>query len=195
MHSRITEFPTAVKSHRRVPLLGRVCVCVTHSSPSPSRIVEIAACHSTHTSACKTQSGQVYMWGQCRGQSIVLPFLTHFSCTDDVFACFATPSVMWRLLSMGKGVWLSTSSPFGRAWWLSLWLCVLSRAWWLPDSVPVFKEGVWQPRDGRPQVQRGRQIHPCAQGCAQDQVRQVAHWALTQQDQITQLTSINAFQI
>uniref|UniRef100_A0A9J7Y016 Regulator of chromosome condensation (RCC1) and BTB (POZ) domain containing protein 1 n=1 Tax=Cyprinus carpio carpio TaxID=630221 RepID=A0A9J7Y016_CYPCA len=64
------------------------------------RIVEIAACHSTHTSAAKTQSGQVYMWGQCRGQSIVLPHLTHFSSTDDVFACFATPSVMWRLLSM-----------------------------------------------------------------------------------------------
>ncbi|XP_010884619.1 RCC1 and BTB domain-containing protein 1 isoform X2 [Esox lucius] len=64
------------------------------------RIVEIAACHSTHTSACKTQSGQVYMWGQCRGQSVVLPFLTHFSSTDDVFGCFATPSVMWRLLSM-----------------------------------------------------------------------------------------------
>ncbi|KAL3056110.1 hypothetical protein OYC64_018751 [Pagothenia borchgrevinki] len=64
------------------------------------RIVEVAACHSTHTSACKTQSGQVYMWGQCRGQSIVLPLLTHFTCTDDVFACFATPSVMWKLLSM-----------------------------------------------------------------------------------------------
>uniref|UniRef100_A0A3P8V599 Regulator of chromosome condensation (RCC1) and BTB (POZ) domain containing protein 1 n=1 Tax=Cynoglossus semilaevis TaxID=244447 RepID=A0A3P8V599_CYNSE len=64
------------------------------------RVVEVAACHSTHTSAAKTQSGQVYMWGQCRGQSIVLPHLTHFTCTDDVFACFATPSVMWRLLSM-----------------------------------------------------------------------------------------------
>lgn len=64
------------------------------------RIVEVAACHSTHTSAAKTQSGQVYMWGQCRGQSIVLPHLTHFSCTDDVFACFATPSVMWKLLYM-----------------------------------------------------------------------------------------------
>ncbi|XP_076159819.1 RCC1 and BTB domain-containing protein 1 isoform X2 [Alosa pseudoharengus] len=64
------------------------------------RIVEIAACHSTHTSAAKTQSGQVFMWGQCRGQAIVLPYLTHFSCTDDAFACFATPSVMWRLLAM-----------------------------------------------------------------------------------------------
>uniref|UniRef100_A0A3Q3G5J2 Regulator of chromosome condensation (RCC1) and BTB (POZ) domain containing protein 1 n=1 Tax=Labrus bergylta TaxID=56723 RepID=A0A3Q3G5J2_9LABR len=43
----------------------------------------------------------VYMWGQCRGQSIVAPHLTHFTSTDDVFACFATPSVMWRLTSMG----------------------------------------------------------------------------------------------
>ncbi|XP_037335563.2 RCC1 and BTB domain-containing protein 1 isoform X1 [Pungitius pungitius] len=65
------------------------------------RIVEVAACHSTHTSAAKTQSGQVYMWGQCRGQSIVMPHLTNFTTTDDVFACFATPSVMWRLMSMG----------------------------------------------------------------------------------------------
>ncbi|XP_072902010.1 RCC1 and BTB domain-containing protein 1-like isoform X1 [Hemitrygon akajei] len=62
------------------------------------RIVEIAACHLTNTSAAKTQSGQVYMWGLCRGQSVIVPHLTHFSCTDDVFACFATPAVMWRLL-------------------------------------------------------------------------------------------------
>ncbi|XP_075561395.1 RCC1 and BTB domain-containing protein 1 isoform X5 [Pelecanus crispus] len=65
------------------------------------RVVEIAACHSAHTSAAKTQSGQVYMWGQCRGQSVIFPHLTHFACTDDVFACFATPAVMWRLLSVG----------------------------------------------------------------------------------------------
>uniref|UniRef100_A0A663MAZ8 RCC1 and BTB domain containing protein 1 n=1 Tax=Athene cunicularia TaxID=194338 RepID=A0A663MAZ8_ATHCN len=64
------------------------------------RVVEIAACHSAHTSAAKTQSGQVFMWGQCRGQSVILPHLTHFACTDDVFACFATPAVMWRLLSV-----------------------------------------------------------------------------------------------
>ncbi|KAM9766765.1 RCC1 and BTB domain-containing protein 1 isoform 2-T3 [Menidia menidia] len=64
------------------------------------RVVEVASCHSTHTSAAKTQSGEVYMWGQCRGQAIVLPHLTNFSNTDDVFACFATPSVMWRLISM-----------------------------------------------------------------------------------------------
>uniref|UniRef100_A0AAY4CW17 BTB domain-containing protein n=2 Tax=Denticeps clupeoides TaxID=299321 RepID=A0AAY4CW17_9TELE len=71
-----------------------------HIMAEKERIVEIAACHSTHTSAAKTQNSQVYMWGQCRGQVIILPHLTHFTCTDDVFACFATPSVMWRLLSM-----------------------------------------------------------------------------------------------
>ncbi|XP_054837874.1 RCC1 and BTB domain-containing protein 2 isoform X4 [Eublepharis macularius] len=74
------------------------------SYPAPvtvakDRLVEVAAYHSVHTSAAKTQGGQVYMWGQCRGQSITLPHLTHFTCTDDVFACFATPAVTWRLLS------------------------------------------------------------------------------------------------
>ncbi|XP_075873601.1 RCC1 and BTB domain-containing protein 1-like [Nelusetta ayraudi] len=65
------------------------------------RIVEVAACHSTYTSAAKTQSGQVYMWGQCRGQYVTSPRLTHFENTDDVFTCFATPAVAWRLMSVG----------------------------------------------------------------------------------------------
>ncbi|KAM9333946.1 RCC1 and BTB domain-containing protein 1 isoform 3-T3 [Symphorus nematophorus] len=73
------------------------------------RIVEVAACHSTHTSAAKTQSGQVYMWGQCRGQSILMPHLTPFTNTDDIFACFATPSVMWRLISMEHDDFLTVS--------------------------------------------------------------------------------------
>lgn len=76
--------------------------CFSSFSAYKYRVIEIAACHSAHTSAAKTQSGQVYMWGQCRGQSVVLPHLTHFACTDDVFACFATPAVTWRLLSVGE---------------------------------------------------------------------------------------------
>uniref|UniRef100_A0A8C6P0S3 RCC1 and BTB domain containing protein 1 n=1 Tax=Nothobranchius furzeri TaxID=105023 RepID=A0A8C6P0S3_NOTFU len=78
------------------------------------RVVEVAACHSTHTSAAKTQSGQVYMWGQCRGQCVVLPHLTHFTCTDDVFACFATPSVMWRLLSTEHEDFLTVAQSLKR---------------------------------------------------------------------------------
>ncbi|NP_001017352.2 RCC1 and BTB domain-containing protein 1 [Xenopus tropicalis] len=64
------------------------------------RMVEVTACHSTNISAAKSQSGQVYMWGLCRGQSLLSPHLTHFSCTDDVFACFSNPPVMWRFLSV-----------------------------------------------------------------------------------------------
>ena len=62
-------------------------------------MVEVAACH---TSAARTQSGQVLMWGQCRSQAVASPHLTHFSTTDDVFACFATPAVTWHLLTVGK---------------------------------------------------------------------------------------------
>ncbi|XP_037101637.1 RCC1 and BTB domain-containing protein 1-like [Syngnathus acus] len=64
------------------------------------RFVEVAACHSTNTSAAKTQSGRVYMWGQCRGQAVVMPRLTYFTNTDEVFACYASPPVMWRLVSV-----------------------------------------------------------------------------------------------
>ncbi|XP_063284706.1 RCC1 and BTB domain-containing protein 1 [Pelobates fuscus] len=64
------------------------------------RMVEIAACHSSNTSAAKSQSGQVHMWGLCRGQAVLVPTLTHFNCTDDVFACFSNPPVMWRMLSV-----------------------------------------------------------------------------------------------
>ncbi|KAG9491407.1 hypothetical protein GDO78_000091 [Eleutherodactylus coqui] len=86
------QLGTGNKSNQAYP----VQVCVDRE-----RIVEIAACHSSHTSAAKSQSGQVFMWGQCRGQAVISPHLTHFSCTDDVFACFSTPAIMWRLLSVG----------------------------------------------------------------------------------------------
>lgn len=45
---------------------------------------------------------QVYMWGQCRGQYVTSPRLTHFENTDDVFTCFATPAVAWRFMSVGE---------------------------------------------------------------------------------------------
>ncbi|XP_032831091.1 RCC1 and BTB domain-containing protein 1 isoform X1 [Petromyzon marinus] len=66
------------------------------------RFTEVAACHFTHTSAGRTCSGSVYVWGQCRGQSIAAPRLTQFTNTDDVFACFASPPVMWRLLAIDR---------------------------------------------------------------------------------------------
>ncbi|XP_033952996.1 RCC1 and BTB domain-containing protein 2 isoform X2 [Pseudochaenichthys georgianus] len=84
------QLGTGNKSNQALPTL---------INTDKERMVEVAACHTSHTSAAKTQSGQVLMWGQCRGQAVASPHLTHFSSTDDVFACFATPAVTWHLLS------------------------------------------------------------------------------------------------
>lgn len=64
------------------------------------RFVEIAASHYSHISASMCQTGKVYMWGQCRGQSITSPHVTRLSSTDDVFAAFSTPPVSWRIYSV-----------------------------------------------------------------------------------------------
>ncbi|PIK54230.1 putative RCC1 and BTB domain-containing protein 1 [Apostichopus japonicus] len=63
------------------------------------RVVAMAAIHYSHLSAATLQSGDVYMWGQCRGQSTTSPIKTKFSCLDDVFACFSSPPVTWRPLT------------------------------------------------------------------------------------------------
>ena len=65
------------------------------------RFVEIAATHYNHMSAGITQTGKVYMWGQCRGQSVTSPMDTHFHSIHDVFACFASPPVTWKPLDVG----------------------------------------------------------------------------------------------
>ncbi|XP_014678367.1 PREDICTED: LOW QUALITY PROTEIN: RCC1 and BTB domain-containing protein 1-like [Priapulus caudatus] len=77
------------------------------TSPNPvsvgskkGRLVYIQASHYTHISAAITHSGMVYMWGQCRGQSITEPTETFFSCLDDVFACYAVPAVTFRALKI-----------------------------------------------------------------------------------------------
>lgn len=86
------------------------------SHPTPvvverDRIIEIMTCHSAHTSAAKTQGVHVYKWSQCWSQSVTLPHLTHFCCTDDVFACLARPAVspgassLWN--PMTTSLWLS----------------------------------------------------------------------------------------
>ncbi|XP_008307294.1 RCC1 and BTB domain-containing protein 2 isoform X1 [Cynoglossus semilaevis] len=85
------QLGTGNKSNQALP---------TQINIDKERMVEVAAFHTSHTSASKTQSGQVLMWGQCRGQAVASPHVTHFSTTDDVFACFATPAVTWHLLSV-----------------------------------------------------------------------------------------------
>ncbi|XP_028275745.1 RCC1 and BTB domain-containing protein 2 [Parambassis ranga] len=94
------QLGTGNKSNQALPTL---------ITTDKERMVEVAACHTSHTSAAKTQSGQVLMWGQCRGQAVASPYLTHFSSTDDVFACFATPAVTWHLLSVDGDDYLTVA--------------------------------------------------------------------------------------
>lgn len=70
-------------------------VSPTRIAPEMGRIVEIAASHYNHISAALTQTSKVYMWGQCRGQSVTVPTETPFQSMHDVFACFASPAVTW----------------------------------------------------------------------------------------------------
>ncbi|XP_012274821.1 RCC1 and BTB domain-containing protein 1 [Orussus abietinus] len=62
------------------------------------RISDIAALHYNHISVAVGQGGRVFMWGQCRGQSVTLPTPTLLLTLHDVLACYASPSVMHRPL-------------------------------------------------------------------------------------------------
>ncbi|CAH1803231.1 unnamed protein product, partial [Owenia fusiformis] len=64
------------------------------------RFVEVGASHYNHISCGITQKGKVYMWGQCRGQSITLPMATPFHSLHDVFAAFGSPAVTWTPLKI-----------------------------------------------------------------------------------------------
>jgi len=65
------------------------------------RFVDIAAIHYNHISVGVNQMGRVFMWGQCRGQSVTLPTETRFESMNDVFACFAMPAVTYKPLEVG----------------------------------------------------------------------------------------------
>ncbi|XP_062328674.1 RCC1 and BTB domain-containing protein 2 isoform X2 [Osmerus eperlanus] len=99
------QLGTGNKSNQSLPTLINM---------DKERMVEVAACHTSHTSAAKTQSGQVFMWGQCRGQAVACPHLTHFGTTDDVFACFATPAVTWHLLTVDGDDYLTVAQSLKR---------------------------------------------------------------------------------
>ncbi len=68
------------------------------------RFVLIAATHYNHMSAACVQTGKVYMWGQCRGQSVTAAIETQFHSIHDVFACFASPPVTWTPLEIGTQI-------------------------------------------------------------------------------------------
>lgn len=62
------------------------------------RISDIATLHYNHISVAMGQGGKIYMWGQCRGQSVTSPMATPLPHIHDALACYATPSVMHQPL-------------------------------------------------------------------------------------------------
>ena len=70
--------------------------------PIFNRYVEVAASHYSHISSALSQTGKVYMWGQCRGQSITEPRHIRLPSTDDAFASFSAPPISWRIYNVGE---------------------------------------------------------------------------------------------
>ncbi|CAH1401548.1 unnamed protein product [Nezara viridula] len=80
------------------------------------RIVDIAASHYCNISAAMSQNSKVYMWGQCRGQIVLQPILTPYNSLHEVFACYSTPSITYKPLTVawdhGTKVYDSIKSSF-----------------------------------------------------------------------------------
>ncbi|GAB6032349.1 RCC1 and BTB domain-containing protein 2 [Chamberlinius hualienensis] len=55
------------------------------------RVVDIAAFHYNYLSAALTQLCQVYVWGQCRGQTVPFPKETLFHSLHEVFYSYSNP--------------------------------------------------------------------------------------------------------
>lgn len=62
------------------------------------RVSDIAALHYNHISAAVGEGGRVFMWGQCRGQSIIIPIATPLANLHEVLACYASSNVMHKPL-------------------------------------------------------------------------------------------------
>eukprot|EP00794_Sanderia_malayensis_P011418 gene11418-12608_t len=57
---------------------------------------DIAAHHYNHISSAITITGNVFMWGQCHGLTLLSPRKVAVASLDQVFACFGMPQIMFR---------------------------------------------------------------------------------------------------
>ncbi|EFN89649.1 RCC1 and BTB domain-containing protein 1 [Harpegnathos saltator] len=74
------------------------CNPVMLNVPEMGRVSDIAALHYNHISAAVGNGGRVFMWGQCRGQSITSPTATPLAHLHEVLACYASSNVMHKPL-------------------------------------------------------------------------------------------------
>ncbi|XP_001600404.1 RCC1 and BTB domain-containing protein 1 [Nasonia vitripennis] len=77
---------------------ANACTPIKLNVTEMGRISDIATLHYNHISVAMGQGGKIYMWGQCRGQSVTSPMATPLPHIHDALACYATPSVMHQPL-------------------------------------------------------------------------------------------------
>ncbi|KAK1124707.1 hypothetical protein K0M31_006071 [Melipona bicolor] len=62
------------------------------------RVLDIASSHYNHISVAMGEGNRIFMWGECLGQIITVPILVTVASLHDVFARYASPSVMHQPL-------------------------------------------------------------------------------------------------
>ncbi|XP_043513909.1 RCC1 and BTB domain-containing protein 1-like isoform X1 [Frieseomelitta varia] len=62
------------------------------------RVLDMACSHHNHTSAAMVEGHRIFIWGQCLGHIVIVPTLINVTSLHDVFARYASPSVMHQPL-------------------------------------------------------------------------------------------------
>ncbi|KAK9296481.1 hypothetical protein QLX08_009530 [Tetragonisca angustula] len=57
------------------------------------RVLDIATSHYHFISVAKNEANQIFMWGQCYGQKILMPMRTTLKCIYYVFTYYASPNI------------------------------------------------------------------------------------------------------
>ncbi|PIK59472.1 putative RCC1 and BTB domain-containing protein 1 [Apostichopus japonicus] len=65
---------------------------------------QVAATNASDLCAALNDAGEVYVWGRCRFELVKSPMKSELSSLDDAFACYSSPPVTWRPLSIVSAV-------------------------------------------------------------------------------------------
>ncbi|PIK42305.1 putative RCC1 and BTB domain-containing protein 1 [Apostichopus japonicus] len=65
---------------------------------------QVAATNASDFCAALSDAGEVYIWGRCRFAVVKSPWKSELSSLDDAFACYSSPPVTWRPLSIVSAV-------------------------------------------------------------------------------------------
>ncbi|XP_071846345.1 RCC1 and BTB domain-containing protein 1-like [Apostichopus japonicus] len=65
---------------------------------------QVAATSTSNLCAALNDAGEVYIWGRCRFELVKSPMKTELSSLGDAFACYSSPPVTWRPLSIVSAV-------------------------------------------------------------------------------------------